>query len=308
MQPIEPGARRPLLDWAVVPLRSLLFAPGNHSRRLEKVGTFGSDAIVLDLEDAVAESEKTEARSILRRALPSYREVPVVVVRVNSLASGRLEDDLRATVCSDIDCVMIPKVDDATTLPVVDAILSKFEAIAGLENGSVRILAVIETPKGVARVAEIGLTAPGRVVTFVFGLGDFSTEMAIDLTEEGTELLYARSAVTIAARASGMRAAIDGPYLDLHNLDGLVRDTLRCKQLGFQGRVVIHPSHVEPVKKAFSEIQPAELDRLRRVVDEFASAERKGLASIQVDGKFVDYTIYKQAQERIRVHQSVANS
>jgi citrate lyase subunit beta/citryl-CoA lyase len=93
-----------VIDWKEQPLRSLLFAPGNHPRRLEKVGQFGSDAIVLDLEDAVAESEKDVARGMTRKALPTYDDRTIVMVRVNAVETGRTRDDIEAVVCSDLDC------------------------------------------------------------------------------------------------------------------------------------------------------------------------------------------------------------
>ena len=207
---------RPLVDWEERSLRSLLFAPGNHPRKLEKVGGFGSDAIVLDLEDAVADAEKTAARQPVRAALSTY-------------------------------------------------------------------------------------AAP----TIVFGLGDFSVDIGVDLTADATELLYGRSRVVVAARAARLRPPLDGPWLDLQNIEGLVTDTLRSRQLGFQGRVVVYPPQVDHVQRAYSDLSQEEAERAQRVVEAFEQAEGEGSASIQVDGRFIDYPIYARAKEKLRLFRAL---
>src|SRR3990172_3473718 len=206
-----------MIDWNEQVLRSLLFAPGNHPRKLEKVGTFGSDAIVLDLEDAVADAEKEAARGMVRAALPTYDESTIVAVRVNGAETGRLEDDVRAVVCADLDCIMVPKVERAETLPRLDSLLSELEREHGLEQGQIRLLALIETALGLVCCEQLALNAPPRVPPLVFGLGDFSTDIGVDLTPDATELLYARSRVVVAARAARLRAPPAGPYLYLPN-------------------------------------------------------------------------------------------
>jgi len=294
-----------VIDWEDRVLRSLLFAPGNHPRKLEKVGTFGSDAIVLDLEDAVADAEKEAARGMVRAALPTYDESTIVAVRVNGAETGRLEDDVRAVVCADLDCIIVPKVERAETLPRLDSLFSELEREHGLEQGQIRLLALIETALGLVCCEEIALNAPPRVLTLVFGLGDFSTDIGVDLTPDATELLYARSRVVVAARAARLRAALDGPYLDLQNFEGLSADSLRSRQLGFEGRVVVYPPQVEHVQRAYSDLPAEELERARRVVDAFEEAEEMGSASIQVDGRFVGYPIYRRATQKLRLYEAL---
>ena len=292
---------RPAIDWEGQPLRSLLFAPGNHARRLEKVGDFGSDAVVLDLEDAVADAEKVAARSPVRDALARY-ERTVVVVRVNAASTGLLEGDIEAVVCPALDCLMLPQIESATTLADVDELVATLERERGIDVGQIRLLPIVETAAGIARCEDIAFGAPGRVLTLVFGLGDFSVDIGVDLTRGGTELLYARSRVVVAARAARMPAPIDGPYPDIHDLEGLVENTLLSRQLGFQGRVVVYPPQVAPVQRAYAELTPEELAHARRVVEAFEAAEAAGLASIQVDGRFVDYPLYHRARHRLRLH------
>lgn len=287
------------------PLTALLFAPGNHPRRLEKVGTFGADAVVLDLEDAVAESEKDGARELVRAALPTYPEPTVVVVRVNGYDTGRLEADLESVVCEELDCILLPKVEDAGTLIYVNEVLGRLEEAQRIRRDHVRVLVTIETARGVARCQEIADAAPPRTLTLVFGPGDFTVDLGIDITNDATELLYARSRVVVASRAGGLRPPIDGAYLlDLHDLDGLVADTRLSRQLGFMGRIVIYPPHVEPVQRVHSSLPEEEVQRLRRIVEAFAAAEQAGSASIQVDGRLVDYPLYRGARLKLEMYEA----
>jgi citrate lyase subunit beta/citryl-CoA lyase len=296
---------RPLVDWEERPLRSLLFAPGNHARKLEKVGGFGSDAIVLDLEDAVADAEKTAAREPVRAALPTYASPTIVFVRVNGAQTGRLEDDIRAVVSPDLDGLMIPKVESPETLTDVDRLVGDLEAERGLPSGHIRLLGLIETARGLVRCEEIALTAPPRLLTIVFGLGDFSVDIGVELTADATEVLYGRSRVVVAARAARLQPPLDGPWLDLQDIDGLVTDTLRSRQLGFQGRVVVHPPQVAHVLRAYSELSPEEAERAQRVVEAFEAAEATGSASIQVDARFIDYPLYARAKEKLRLYEAL---
>lgn len=289
-----------MIDWAEQPLRALLFAPGNQPRKLAKVGTFGADGIVLDLEDAVADAEKDAARGLVRDALETYDEGTVVVVRVNGVETGRLDDDVRAVVAPGLDCIMVPKVERPDVLTEVDRLLSELEDERGLEPGSIRLLALVETARGIVRCEEIAAEAPERLQTLIFGLGDFTVELGIDITADATELLYARSRVVVAARAAGLPQPLDGPYLDLQNIDGLVSDSLRSRQLGFQGRIVIYPPHVVPTQRTYSHLSEEELEETRRIVAAFEGAEAEGSASIQVDGRFVDYPIYRRALHKLR--------
>ena len=293
-----------MTDWNDRTLRSLLFTPGNHPRRLEKVGTFGSDAIVLDLEDAVADAEKDRARTMVRQAVPTYGDPTIVMVRVNGHETGRMEEDALAVVCAGVDCLMVPKVEVPETLPRMDALLYALERERGLEVGGVRLLPIVETARGLVLVDEIASAAPKRVLTLAFGLGDFSTDLQVDLTQDATELLYARQRIVVAARACRMRAPIDGPYLDIKNLGGLEEETRLSRQLGFEGRVVVYPLQVDTVQRVYSELSDEDAERAQKIIDAFEAAEGSGSASIQVEGQFVDYPIYDRARQKLRLHQA----
>ena len=259
---------------------------------------------MLDLEDAVADAEKDLARTMVRDAVPSYDDATVVMVRVNSHETRRMEEDAIAVVCEHLDCLMVPKVEIPETLPRIDALLYALERERGLEVGSVRLLPIVETAKGLVRVDEIAAAAPERVLTLAFGLGDFSTDLQVDLTQDATELLYARQRIMVAARACGMRAPIDGPYLDIKNLEGLEEETRLSRQLGFEGRVVVYPGQVETVQRVYAELSEEEAEQAQRIIDAFEEAEGAGSASIQVDGRFVDYPIYDRARQKLRLHRA----
>ena len=291
-----------MIDWGSQLLRSLLFVPGSDTHKLAKVGSFGADVIVIDLEDAVADEEKTAARQTTRDAIPTYGGGQAVTVRVNSRPTGRMEGDIAAVVRPELDAIMVPKIDDPETLPAVDAALAAAEEREGMEPGSVRVLALIETARGIVQCERILLEAPARTLTAVFGLGDFSTELGIDLTPEATELLYARSRIVVATRAAGLRRPVDGPFLRLQDEHGLAADCARSRGLGFQGRVTVYPPQVLPVQRAYSAMAAEDVARDRRVVDAFEEAIARGVASIRSDGRFVDYPIYNLARERLLLH------
>lgn len=287
------------IDWNEQLMRAVLFVPGSDERKLAKVTSFGADVIVVDLEDAVADDRKTAARATTRSAVDGYSRDQVNTVRVNGIDTGRLQDDIAAVVCPNLDAVLVPKVEDTDTLAEADRTLAAAEQANGLETGSVRLLAILETPLGISRCDEILARAPVRTVTAIFGLGDFSVALGVELTKDGAELAYARGKIVVATRAAGMVAPIDGPYFDVEDPDGLLADSRRQRALGFQGRVAVYPPQVAVINRAFSELTDEEAARTRRVVAAFEEAESNGVASLRVDGRFVDYPIYHLARRKL---------
>jgi citrate lyase subunit beta/citryl-CoA lyase len=280
-------------------LRSLLFVPGSDTRKLGKVARFGADAIVIDLEDAVADDEKVGARATTRAAIGDLAGKATLIVRVNGIETGLLDDDVAAIAVEGVDMIMVPKVESADTLAHLDDRIAQAEGAAGIAPGTIRVLVLIETARGIADCDAILAGAPERVHTAVFGAGDFSVQLGIDLTPEATEVAYARSRLVVAARAAGLAAPIDGPWLRLEDDEGLEIDSRRSRGLGFQGRVTVYPPQVETVLRAYSALSDDEADRQRRVVEAFEEAESRGVASLRVDGRFVDYPIYRLAKDRI---------
>lgn len=289
-----------MIDWDNRILRTLLFVPGSDEDKLSKVARFGSDAIVIDLEDAVADEEKTAARATTASAVGTFGEDAVTLVRVNGTTTGRLEDDVAAVVRPGLHAVVVPKVERAEDLMQADAALARAERDAGLKDGSVRLVPIVETPRGIADCQPILDSAPPRTLTVAFGAGDYSTEMGIEAA--GAGVLYARQRLVVAARAAGLARPIDGPWLDLQDLDGLASDCRFSRELGFQGRVIVYPPQVRPAQQAYSEVSEEAAARARRIVQAFEEAEARGVASIRVDGRFIDYPIYRRAQDLLRLH------
>jgi citrate lyase subunit beta / citryl-CoA lyase len=288
-----------VIDWDEQLMRALLFVPGSDERKLARAGSFGADVIVIDLEDAVADEQKTAARVTTRAAIPTYGDRQVVTVRVNGIQTGRVEEDITTVVCPELAAVMVPKIEDTDTLRVIDGLLEAAERERGIKPGSVRVIAIVETPRGIVRCDEILEQAPSRTVTAVFGLGDFSVALGVDLTPDAAELAYARGRVVVATRAAGMVPPIDGPFLNLEDEQGLLHDSRRARSLGFQGKVAVYPPQVDTIQRAFSELGEAEIAATRRLVEAFEEAEAGGVASVRVDGRFVDYPIYNLARRKL---------
>jgi citrate lyase subunit beta/citryl-CoA lyase len=280
-----------------------LFAPGSDAHKLDRVGDFGADAVVLDLEDAVAAKEKVPARDLVRAAIPHVKaKSQVVLVRVNGRETGLMPDDIAAAVGPGLDGLLIPKVQDKQTVDEADQLVTKAEQAAGLPHESVRLFVMIETALGLSRCEDIFCDAPRRLEKIVFGSGDFTVDLGVSFTSEGDEILYARSRLVVASRAAGLGSPLDGPYLHIKDDEGLRADTRRSRTLGFMGRVVVYPGQLDAVHTEYSWLTPTEVTRYRKIVDAFEAAEASGSAALRVDGDFVDYPIYYQARERLRQH------
>ena len=293
------------------PLRSMLFTPGNRPRMVAKVATFGADAVILDLEDAVPLAEKEATRPVVRAALPTLAGGPPRYVRVNALETGLTGGDLEAIVCADLDGVKLPKVETADDLLEVDRLLSDLEAERGLEVGQIDLIPSIETARGVLNARSIA-EAGSRARLLSFGAGDFCRDVGVRFTgnlwePDGLELLFARSQIVLASRAAGLEPPLDTVWLDVRDHAGLEQDARAAYRLGFQGKMAIHPGQVPIINEVFSPTAE-EIDYARRVVAAFEQAEATGSASIAVDGRLVDYPIVIKARwvlERARSFEAV---
>ncbi len=291
---------------ALLPLRSLLFAPGNEPRKVDKVATFGADAVILDLEDAVPDADKVAARALVKAALPRLRGC-LVSVRVNGLHTGLTEGDVAGVVGPGLDCIVLPKTESAEHVQTLDALLARAEAAAGLPERHVRIMPLVETARGILAGPEIA-AASRRIITLCFGSGDFTRDLelpSLRWSADGTELLYARTRMVVDARSAGRGRPIDGPYLSVRDAAGFEADCALAGKIGFQGKLCIHPSQVAPANRLFSP-DPDEVAFCRRVVADFAAAVARGSASITVDGVFVDYPIAQKAERIIETAEALA--
>lgn len=277
------------------PLRSLLFMPADSPRKIAKGAELPADAIIADLEDAVAPSRKQKARSLLVesfRALPP--DGPLRSIRINPVRSPFWPDDLLQTFAAAPQLYVIPKVESAADLQRVDERLSPLESNAGLPVGSVRLLPIVESAAGVVNLPEIARADP-RIVALAFGAEDFAGDIGAQRSREGWEVFYARSAVVTVAAAFGLQA-IDTVYTELASDSGLAEECETVQKMGFRGKLAIHPRQVEVINRAFTP-DLAEVAAARRLIAVFEAHQRAGRGVCVLDGKMVDMPMYRAAQD-----------
>jgi citrate lyase subunit beta/citryl-CoA lyase len=275
------------------PLRSLLFAPGNHARRVAKALSLPADAVILDLEDAVAIAEKPATRALVAGALGKQRR-GLLYVRVNAMSTEFCYGDLVAVVRPGLDGIILPKAESAAQLQAIDWLIGELERANSVALEQIDLMPIIETGLGIAAVREIAASGT-RVRRLAFGAGDYALDMNIAWTRDEAELAHARAAVAVASRAAGLDPPIDTVWTDLRDGEGLAEAARRAQRLGFQGKMCIHPDQLAVVNTAFTPSE-AEIAHAERVVAAFAEAEAAGSASIQLDGQFIDYPIVARAQ------------
>ncbi len=280
-------------------MRSWLFVPGNRPRMIQKAPTLGADVIVYDLEDALPSAEKASGRRLVAEALEAPAGRSLRYVRVEADPEPGLED-ARAVVGPGLDGLVLPKVSDASLLHRTDAALGALEAGAGLEPGSVRILAMIESARGLLAAPAIAAASP-RMVGLFFGAEDFTLDLGVFASEEEgpDEMLYARSAVAVAAASRGL-VAVDRIVPEFRTLEPLAADTKRACRLGFGGKGVIHPRQIACVHQSLAPSRK-QVEKARQVIQRFEQAHREGAGTLQVEGKMVDRPIVEKARRLLRM-------
>lgn len=285
-------------------LRTLLFVPGNQERRIEKARSVAADALILDLEDSVPTAEKDAAREMVAASLEGLVSIGrEVFIRTNSLSTNYVVPDIKAVVRGGLKGILLPKSESVGDIHKADALIADAETAAGLEIGSTRLLALIETPGGILNAYEIA-NASARILGLAFGAEDYTLEMGITRTKEGAELYYPRMAISLACHAASV-LAIDSVYTDVRDSEGLVKETRAVRQMGFQGKLVIHPDQVGPVNQVFVPSE-GEITHARRVVAAFEAAVAEGKASTSLDGRMVDAPVAERAIKLLSLAESIA--
>ncbi len=281
--------------------RSLLFAPGNVPRRVEKAFTLAADVVIVDLEDSVATSDKEATRKPVAEALARARKVRGYV-RVNAPSSAFCYGDLVATIHKGVDGVLLPKVESAADLHAIDWLLAALERERGMAEGSVDLIPQIETAAGVQRVDRVlqarslrPYKSPWRVKRVAFGAADYAHELGLTVGMDEPELADARARIVLSSRAAGLEGPIDSPWFHFKETAAFERALERSRRAGFQGRLCVHPDQIGPVNRAYLP-NDEELERARRIVAAFKDAEARGAAAIQVDGQMIDYPVAQRAQ------------
>lgn len=272
--------------------RTMLFMPGNNPGMLQNAAILGADSIILDLEDAVSIPEKDSARILVREAIKNvdYSNVEVVV-RVNPLDNefGAVDVDTIARVKP--DTLMVPKADEEE-IKAVDDMLNKIEKEEGFEEGSIKIIPLVETAFGLENVYNI-IKASKRVTGILLGGEDLTADLGIKRTKAGEEIFYARNKVATACKALKVDS-IDTPFTDTNDYDGLERDTARAKSLGMTGKAAINPRQIDTIHAVFAPTE-TEIKHALRILDAMEEAKKEGKGVFSVDGKMVDAPVINRA-------------
>ena len=270
--------------------RTLLFIPGNNPGMLQNSDILGADGLIIDLEDAVALSEKDAARFLVREYLINFNPTTDIFVRINPLDSPYFYDDLNSIKDLNIEGIVLPKA-SVESMASLDNYLNE-------NNVDFKIIALVETALGLESALDI-LQKSKKIIAVFLGAEDLTLDLGAKRTKQSDEIAYARSRVIAVSKAMEIEA-IDTPFTDTDDMVGLKIDTLHAKDLGMTGKAIISPRHVEEVNKLFSPSQ-ADLDYALRVVEGVKVANEKGLGAFSLDGKMVDAPIIKRALNLLRL-------
>lgn len=296
MEPILSSSR-----FQMPPFRSLMFVPGHREGWAQKAARSGTDAVILDLEDAVPAGEKAAARENVAGSVAWLRENRPdvgVVIRPNGLDSGHAGKDLAAVVQRGVSALLLPMIRTAEDVVRFDALLGYFEEERGMPPGSVGLIPTLETAQSVANCESLAQATP-RVATLLVAAAkgaDIAREIGFEWTLGGLETLYLRGRAIVACRSAGISHPICGVWQDIADLAGLETFALQNRQLGFRGQVLLHPSHVAAVNEVYG-VSDDELDRYQRMVEAFEAAVSTGKAAVQFEGEHIDIAHVETARQ-----------
>ena len=284
-------------------IRSMLFLPGNTPNIIINGAILGADAVILDLEDAVAPAEKDSARILVRNAI-RYMGFGAcdVIVRINAIDTPFWQKDLDAIIPQKPAMIMPPKVSCAQDVLAVDAYISRLEEKLGLEKNTVALIPLIETALGVENAFAIA-TATKRVKAIFLGGEDLTADLHCKRTKEGNEINYARCRMVCAARAAGIEV-YDTPFTDVNDDEGIYTDAQYAKSLGFTGKSAISPRHVNAINEVFSP-SPKDIDYAYEVMEAIRVAKEQGKGAVALRGKMIDAPIVARAQQTIAMAEAL---
>ena len=278
-------------------LRSMLFLPGNNPNLLINGNCLGADAVIFDLEDAVAPAEKTAARILVRNTL-RYMDFSGIgkIVRINSIDTPYWRKDLDQILPQKPDLILLPKTGCAADILEADRYITALEEKLGLPANSVGLMALIETALGVENAFSIASASP-RVRALFLGAEDLTADLRCKRTKEGREIEYARTRLVVAARAANIDV-FDTPFTDVNDDEGIVIDANLAKALGFTGKASISPRHVEVINRVFSPTLE-EIDYAYEVLEAIRIAKEQGKGAVALRGKMIDAPIVARAERTI---------
>jgi citrate lyase subunit beta/citryl-CoA lyase len=272
----------------------MLYVPGNNPGMIRDVHIYGADAIMFDLEDSVSLNEKDAARSLVYHSLKTfdYGEAEILV-RVNGLDTPFGREDFEAIVRAKPDAIRLPKTEKAEDVKEADELISQIEAQIGLEHGTIKMMAAIESALGVINAYQIA-TASERLIGIALGAEDFVTDLKTSRSADGIELLAARSQILLAARAAGIDA-LDTVFSDINDTEGFANEVKLIRKMGFDGKSIINPRQIEIVHQIYRPSE-SEITKSLRIIKAFKEAEKKGSGVISLDGKMIDKPIVERAR------------
>ncbi|NEV79465.1 CoA ester lyase [Rhodopseudomonas sp. BR0C11] len=284
------------------PRRSLLFMPGSNARALEKARLLPADGLILDLEDAVAPDAKDTARDQIATAVAAKgygkREI---LVRINALDTAWWQDDIAMAAKAGPDGILVPKVSTIEDIATVSSKLAELGA-----DPSIRVWIMIETARGVLHAEELAAQkqdAKSRLEGFVFGPNDISRETGIRMLPGRSTMLSMITHCVLAARVHGL-VALDGPYSDIGNVDGLSEECAQARDLGFDGKTLIHPGQIDACNAAFTP-PPEDVAQARKILAAFERPENQGRGAIQLDGRMVERLHAEIAKKTIAIADAI---
>ena len=277
--------------------RSMLFLPGNNPNMLINGNCLGADAVIFDLEDAVAPAEKDAARILVRNTMRymDFRGCEIIV-RINSIDTAYWRQDLDTILPYKPGLILLPKTGSEADVLAADAYMTQLEQALGMEQNTVGLMPLIETAMGVENAFRIA-SASKRVKALFLGAEDLTADLQCKRTKEGREIEYARTRLVVAARAAGVEV-YDTPFTDVNDDEGIWTDAKLAKALGFSGKASISPRHVEVINAVFSPTEK-EVDYAYEVMDAIALAKSQGKGAIALHGKMIDAPIVARAQRTI---------
>ncbi|MDX9929017.1 MAG: aldolase/citrate lyase family protein [Bacteroidales bacterium] len=273
---------------------SRLYLPGNTPSLMINAGIHKPDGIILDLEDAVAPDKKYEAQFLVRNALRSIDFYGAErMVRINQVPRGL--DDLYFIVPHNVNLILVPKCESAGQLRLVNERINEISKIEKID-GNIWLMPIIESALGVIRAFDIATAAP-NVVAMAIGLEDYTADIGVKRTGEGTESFFVRSQIVNACRAAGIQP-IDSVFSDVSDMEGLKENVKRSKSLGFDGMGCIHPRQIRVIHENFAP-EADEIEKAKKIIRAFDEARSKGLGVVSLGTKMIDPPVVKRAQHTI---------
>ncbi len=276
--------------------RTMMFVPGNNPGMMQDAFIYGPDSIMLDLEDSVTMAEKDTARLLVHNALKTidYGNTEMVV-RINPLNTPYGKKDVEAVVKAGVDVIRMPKTETAEEVREVEREIERVEREIGC-IGRTKIMAAIESALGIVNAYEIAI-ASERMMGIALGAEDYCANLKTQRSPEGTELLFARQQIVVAARAAGIDA-LDTVYSNLNDMETFRKEVELIKQLGFDGKSIINPRQIEIVNEVFAP-KEKDIDKAKTILAAIKEAEKRGSGVISVNGKMVDRPVVIRAQRTI---------